>query len=1804
MAQISTGEGKTFIAVACAIVKVMYGEKIDIITSSPVLAKRDALAEDNLTVFKTFNITAGHNCDEDVEKRKAVYSSVDVIYGSLSGFQRDYLLEEFYDKKVLGDRRYENVIIDEVDSMLLDKNNNILYLSHELPNMDELETVYLYIWQQLNQPIQNTEHLEQVFNKEFLRYKVLEDIYGLLDKEIIKEAIEEKSEKYLVNIIWQSFTTAKLIDVEGRLMKENYTEKDILDSLPAKCPSATAKRLVYFFQNNKVRTRQINLPIYLKPFVLLHLNTWIESAMRAMYMQNEREYIVDVDRSGNSMDINPKIFIIDISTGNDESNSQWDAALHQFLQLKHGCKLTMQNLKAVFISNITFFRLYKQIIGMTGTLGSKEERDNLVENYHVNILTLPTYKTKKFIEMPPILGKDRDDWIKKVSDETESMIKDRSVLLICETIGEAQNLYFNFSKKFKDADIFLYKRDHEKFEVDILKQRQIIIATNLAGRGTDIKLTKELDKAGGLHVILSYLPSNIRIEQQAFGRASRSGNMGSGRLIIDAFRTQQHIVKPTIVALKQYHKQIEQQRLKDSMQYYKNIIKIEEDVFKKFNAGYKKLSNNKDVEDIYKDTFLQNWAYWLDRNSKLLNVSSDDHKVFEESLKQFMKFTDNYNKQDFWKIEDIHPATLLKYAKIMTKSNQTKALSALDRIIDEDPLNSAVAMYYKCFTLSKRDTCVTNSMEEQTKLLKKTLQLLEIQKNGRDVNTAIFNVMKKKYEKSVVQILGYEEQNSYNNQIDDKIIYSINEILGYPVFPGTFGEPLISNSFVCEDLFKELLRTGILNKPQITSLFPPNVLEDLASAYGVGYDVLVNWFKDQSYSQIEDISYFEKNLKMNIPLPSRQELWQILIQQNVFKNEVIYAIINTKSLEIFDPSLLDFIRKSIKDQKIHETPVPSEGKESEIFLYTNTSSEEKTSDEDEEADLTFDDSHLQKLIEPSKYKLLEEKGILIYNKKVSYVKSDWQSIKFDKFDTLTRDDFKKTQINADDIEQILKSLIECKTIKESDGDKKIFKLAALYDEFDDIDLAQNSVYINDVISILFSCFPYRIALQKIDQKIADKNVNIIIPIASSPHEDLLSDIISNGLLEPARVNVKKYKEVTNLYKKDLTKDQVIQMLNDTKLFSKQQNMDQLLEHIVSKGILTNKSGKYEITDFNIKESNFDGNFKDIEKTVKLILSNYKMLGKLKLKDHLKDLVSPLVGLECPEYVLKALVEVLEKNSEELFVCEMKGWDMVLKVQEKKWTAKFIFRFIAVIVIGLAQFIVGTIIFVLSAGTMALVGKTLISEGMGDIIFALSNAKAGHFSWDDYGKKKLKSIATSLISLGVGRCFSSGKTVLGLGHKIAGPTLSIGGKQIANMTSIELLQNVGFKAIAKFTFKKVALKALKKVGKTAGKMGFDYSVELKLISITNTFAEDLAVLADKRIALHKISKTFEDLFKAMGKDGATNNIKKQLEYNLKSNKEKEFWLPKIDSSVESMGDGFIISITSVKQWITKLSIMLKDIDNVDCANQLLNYVDSFLDNLNLKLQKDLKEYNSKIDNGNCEVFISEMMEQLRLDLKEDYSKIIDVSMVERIMSFSSKKIVEITNETMQSESMQIYNSAKEEQLIKQFEDAQKNPVNSKSKPIFEMLYEIKLSNLMRKTRNSAVVASLVRENVQLNIVGVEAIVTALHDILHLNGEEKKIRVILEYENMVSITFGDEENTVPIRLQMVGGRFVNEIAELEGNDCIYQALSDNFGQLKSMYTAEEFKNQLSYHIENDQTIRPIIQKGWHQYSMSMETWWNQS
>lgn len=125
LAQVSTGEGKSWIAVAIAIVNGLRGQNLDIITSSKVLAERDATKPEHKEVFDLFKISVGHNCSENDSTRRCAYSSCSVIYGDLASFQRDYLLNTFHNKNIFGDKKLDNVLIDEVDSMLLDKGNQI-----------------------------------------------------------------------------------------------------------------------------------------------------------------------------------------------------------------------------------------------------------------------------------------------------------------------------------------------------------------------------------------------------------------------------------------------------------------------------------------------------------------------------------------------------------------------------------------------------------------------------------------------------------------------------------------------------------------------------------------------------------------------------------------------------------------------------------------------------------------------------------------------------------------------------------------------------------------------------------------------------------------------------------------------------------------------------------------------------------------------------------------------------------------------------------------------------------------------------------------------------------------------------------------------------------------------------------------------------------------------------------------------------------------------------------------------------------------------------------------------------------------------------------------------------------------------------------------------------------------------------------------------------------------------------------------------------------------------------------------------
>ena len=1090
LAQVSTGEGKSLIVVAASIMKVLYGEKVDIITSSSVLAKRDA--EDNKDIYNLFDISVSHNCSEEIEKRKAAYSGGQIVYGDLSNFQRDYLLDRFYGKNILGDRNFENVIVDEVDSMLLDKGNNMLYLSHDLAGLDKLQSVYLYIWQFVSRPAGSQEELAYAFDTKVIKEAVLNDLYGLIKKEDLKK-LDSNGEK--VNAIWECLVKSETLDNDGKL-KESIDYTKLETKLKENGLSNYKDNLFYLLKEQIERDRYIHIPNYLKPFVEYHLESWIDNAKMALLMKERDNYIVDVDRTGTSSDRDPNIIILDMDTGTDQVNSQWDESLHQFLQLKHGCKLSMQSLKAVFTSNVSFLKLYKNLYGLTGTLGSSRERELLKETHGVDFITIPTAKAKLFHEERPVLCNSREEWIEKVYSETVRYTEKRSVLVICETVNEVEVLCRAFKEKGTE-NVHSYKRDYEKFEIaegdKKLEQGHIIIATNLAGRGTDIKITEELRRNKGLHVCLTYLPNNSRIEQQAFGRAARSGDEGSGQLILINEKGHEYN-DSRVLELKRERDREELYRISNVKVYYENQIKVEEEYFYKFKEQYERLKKDLQVSDEVKEILLQScldeWAFWLDKNSVCIK---DEKSESDSSLEKFINNLKSDREDCFAWVEN-HPIQMIKLGKCFAQSAEyDRAIELFDKVIKREQNFSEVAHYYKAFVLGKK-----NDLKGLKRELKCASTLLEKHSNSCMSASGIIAKIKQDNEESIIQIDAYEKQQERLSNLYHICAQSIDDILGHVVTPESF----INNDIkerAADKLHKGLLERGTLKKPKIKRNISEEAVKKISTDYGIASDELSNFLNRFKGKEIDDREFY-KALKKDIKLPSREDFWKILIDQGVLGKEVKYITIDEEKLKKIDTSLAEKI--TLEKQKLEYNS------NNEIFLNAELVTQQKDNS------LTFEKSSFKKIVNKEEYNLLKKKGVFSFNRKAHINKEKFNSVTFSNYDSVTLKDFAKEGIDEDKAKELLSDLTKKRILKKDSSKNDVYRLAG---EINQIDFLSYPVYEYAVKSLLSICFCYRLAFQAIENQFKDQIPDIRLRLMSNLHRSLAYELIEKKVIKLVKV---------------------------------------------------------------------------------------------------------------------------------------------------------------------------------------------------------------------------------------------------------------------------------------------------------------------------------------------------------------------------------------------------------------------------------------------------------------------------------------------------------------------------------------------------------------------------------------------------------------------------------------------------------------------------------------------------------------
>ncbi|MEY8715010.1 preprotein translocase subunit SecA [Francisella philomiragia] len=490
VAEMRTGEGKTLVATLPAYLNALTGNGVHVITVNDYLAKRDAeLMSD---IYEFLGLSVGVIvADLNPEQRRESYAC-DITYGTNNEFGFDYLRDNMaYDKEQQVQRSRNYVIIDEVDSILIDEARTPLIISGASDDSSEMYNIFNRL----------VPYLEKQEKEELDEDQEQKDFY-----------VDEKSKN--------AYLTEKgYAKIESMLKKEGILEED----------------------DNLYSPHNITKMHYLNACLRAH----------SLYQLNI-DYIVR----------DQEIVIIDESTGRAMPGRRWSDGLHQAIEAKEGVKINAENQTMASITFQNFFKLYNKIAGMTGTADT--EAFELHSIYGLEVIIIPTNK--------PLIRKDHHDEIYGsvrekfdaiVEDIKQRISKGQPVLVGTASI-EASEVLSTLLKKKKIRHNVLNAKQHEK-EASIIAMAgypgNVTIATNMAGRGTDIILGGNLEveiaqledptpeevaqikaewvkrnevvkNAGGLCIIGSERHDSRRIDNQLRGRAARQGDPGESKFYL------------------------------------------------------------------------------------------------------------------------------------------------------------------------------------------------------------------------------------------------------------------------------------------------------------------------------------------------------------------------------------------------------------------------------------------------------------------------------------------------------------------------------------------------------------------------------------------------------------------------------------------------------------------------------------------------------------------------------------------------------------------------------------------------------------------------------------------------------------------------------------------------------------------------------------------------------------------------------------------------------------------------------------------------------------------------------------------------------------------------------------------------------------------------------------------------------------------------------------------------------------------------------------------------------------------------
>lgn len=552
IAEMATGEGKTLVATMPLYLNALPGRGVHLVTVNDYLALRDSQWMGK--VYEFLGLTVGCiQAQMDSAQRKREYAC-DITYGTNNEFGFDYLRDNMViDQEDLVHREFYYAIVDEVDSVLIDEARTPLIISgpvsveeHKFSEMKPM--VERLVTAQRNYITKIVAEAEQLLSEgkngeagvQLLRaYRGLpkhKRLAKLLAEPVNKKLVQDTELEYLRDqarrmheiddelyyAIDEKDHSINLTEKGRELLAGTSNDKDffILPDVGSEVANIESDPNLTTEQKQQKKD-ELNL-IYAEKSDRIHTMTQLLRAY-SLYEKDD-EYVVTDDG---------KVMIVDEFTGRMLPGRRFSDGLHQAIEAKEGVKVErdMQTLATITLQN--YFRLYKKLAGMTGT--AETEAAEFYQIYKLDVVVIPTNK--------PMIRKDEDDVIYKTKrekynaliKEIEELRKKNRPILVGTTSVEASETLSRMLKRQGIPHNVLNAKHHQR-EAEIVAHAglpgAVTIATNMAGRGTDIKLGPGVAEAGGLHIIGTERHEARRIDRQLRGRSGRQGDPGSSKFYL------------------------------------------------------------------------------------------------------------------------------------------------------------------------------------------------------------------------------------------------------------------------------------------------------------------------------------------------------------------------------------------------------------------------------------------------------------------------------------------------------------------------------------------------------------------------------------------------------------------------------------------------------------------------------------------------------------------------------------------------------------------------------------------------------------------------------------------------------------------------------------------------------------------------------------------------------------------------------------------------------------------------------------------------------------------------------------------------------------------------------------------------------------------------------------------------------------------------------------------------------------------------------------------------------------------------